>query len=116
MRILVCGSRTVRDRDLVFRVLDELRDVNGVDSVIEGCARGPDIFAEAWAGERGIAVEHFPADWDAHGKAAGHIRNAAMLRERPDLVVAFWDGRSSGTAGTIKGAEKLGLSVVVVPA
>ena len=117
MKVLVCGSRTFRDRTALFAVLDDVREINGVDVIIEGCAKGPDRMAEEWAAARGIPNRHFPADWERWGKAAGHRRNAQMLRDgTPDLVVAFWDGRSSGTGGMLKSAEKAGVSTIWVRA
>ena len=39
-----------------------------------------------------------------------HLRND-MLVEGADTLVAWWDGRQSGTAYTIKRAKKLGLNI-----
>jgi hypothetical protein len=52
----------------------------------------------------------FPADWGAHGKAAGHIRNTQMLVEaRPALVVAFPGG--AGTRNMIIQSLERGVAV-----
>jgi hypothetical protein len=61
-----------------------------------------------------IRVERWPADWGLHGKAAGAIRNRAMLVGPPpaDLVIAFPGGR--GTANCVAQAEALGIRVVRV--
>lgn len=118
MKVLVCGSRGVKDRYLVYSTLDEIHDINGIDLVIEGCARGADTLAEEWALHANIPNLHFPVtpeEWETIGKSAGHRRNRRMLQEHPDLVVAFWDGQSAGTAGTIKSAEAMGLTTLVVP-
>ena len=70
-------------------------------TVISGGARGVDTWAVDVARARGLSIVVFPADWDKHGKAAGPIRNKQIV-EAVDLVVAFWDGESRGTANTIK--------------
>lgn len=44
-----------------------------------------------------IILKEFPADWSAHGKAAGPIRNAQMA-EYADVLVLVWDGESRGSA------------------
>lgn len=114
MKVLVCGSRKFGAPDVVRDALDHMAAMNGIDLVIEGCASGPDRCAEEWAAEWGVPIEHHPADWARYGKSAGHRRNSEMLRDgRPDMVVAFWDGQSAGTAGMVKSAERLGVSVVV---
>lgn len=39
-------------------------------------------------------------DWEAFGKAAGPLRNSALVAQASD-VVGWWDGQSRGTADTI---------------
>lgn len=41
--------------------------------------------------------KEFPADWKAHGKAAGPIRNKQMA-EYADALLLIWDGESKGSA------------------
>ena len=55
----------------------------------------------------------FKAEWDKHGKGAGHIHNQQMIDEgKPDIVLAFPGNR--GTADMIKRSKKAGLPVTVV--
>lgn len=85
------------------RALDLLHERRRITLVIHGAARGADTLAANWAASRGVEAKAYPADWDRHGKAAGHIRNAAMLTEEPDGVVAFPGGR--GTSDMRRKAE-----------
>ena len=104
MRILVCGGRDFADIKMLDRVLGEIHSETPITALIHGQARGADNMAAYWAAQLGIPREAFPADWKAHGKAAGPIRNKQMLHEgKPDLVVAFPGGR--GTANMIKQAK-----------
>jgi hypothetical protein len=64
-------------------------------------AKGADALGEQWAIANWCPIKEFPADWDAHGKAAGYIRNEAMAKVA-DVLVAFWDGKSRGTTSMIK--------------
>lgn len=101
-RVLVCGGRGYDDIAEMYAALDALG--RGVETVISGMARGADTLAARWARERGKTLLAFPADWTAHGKAAGPIRNTKMLVEgRPTLVVAFPGG--PGTADMLKQAK-----------
>lgn len=116
MRVLVCGSRSWGERYIIEAILSGLRAEYGYITVIEGGAAGADAVAHGWAVEHDQGHERFPALWDQHGKAAGPIRNQQMLEEgKPDLVLAFHDGDSRGTADMIRRATKQkGLRVYVV--
>jgi hypothetical protein len=111
VRLLVCGGRDYNDSRAVFDALDRLRARGTViDCIITGGARGADRLAEHWAWQAGVAVYVFDADWEAHGKAAGPIRNALMLAEgKPDGVVAFPGG--SGTEDMVTKARAAGVKV-----
>lgn len=75
------------------------------DAIVSGGARGADSWAEEWAVEHGISVDVIRPDWAQHGKAAGFIRNAEIVR-RADAVIAFWDGESHGTADTLRKTQR----------
>jgi hypothetical protein len=94
MKILVCGGRDFADEGMVRAVLGRL--LRPGDVVVHGAARGADSLAGKVAHEMGNEVRAYPANWRAHGRAGGAIRNAEMLDlERPEVVVAF-----PGGAGT----------------
>jgi hypothetical protein len=119
MRVLICGSRTWESKVAVEAILDGLlvrcvtRDQHLV--VIEGCAKGADSFAHNYDRDN-VVHEHYPADWNRHGKAAGPIRNAQMLKEGdPELVVAFSEQPiTPGTRHMIKIAKEAGVAVWVI--
>lgn len=129
MRVLVCGSRTWTDYRQVATKLKTFADANGgrgaLDmTVIHGGARGADrlveraiqYLCEEFDGDvySNIEVRVFPADWNKYGKAAGFIRNKQMLEEgKPDIVLAFWDGKSRGTANMIQLAKAAGVEVKI---
>ena len=111
MRVLVCGGRNYDDVQAVYRELNSLREEHGPLTIIQGGAPGADKLARAWAFlQRKVSLIHVPADWETHGKAAGPIRNEKLLKENPDLVLAFPGGR--GTAHMVKIAEAAGVPVV----
>jgi hypothetical protein len=115
-RILVTGSRTWIDEEVITRELERFRRVYmkyGVDIVIihGKCPRGADDIADKWAKKNGIEVEPHPADWNTYGKGAGHRRNAEMVKTDPDMVLAFIRNNSPGATGCAELAEKAGLIV-----
>lgn len=113
MRVLVCGGRDYDDKARVFATLDALHASTPITCVINGCARGADTLGAAWAVERGVSRDSYPADWKQLGRAAGPIRNAQMLTDgKPDRVVVFPGGR--GTANMVKLAQNAGVEVQLV--
>lgn len=121
--VLICGSREFTDRDIFDRAMQQWLDKFGMPrEIVEGCARGADSLAEDWAYTHGAAdsvsvanviLQHFPANWNRHGRAAGAIRNQQMLDYGPDAVIAFTrDLRSSrGTRDMVTRARRAGLRV-----
>lgn len=116
--VVVFGSRTYRDYELLCAKLDLYTADLGKIVVVHGVASGADTLAEKWAFARGHNVLRFHADWDAHGKAAGPIRNQEMIDHVltvPDrFAVAFWDGKSAGTEDTITRCRKHGIPLKVI--
>lgn len=136
MRLIVSGSRSIRDYDKVALVLNHLLAqiiTQGltIDELIEGEAFGVDLLAKRWAIESKIPVKPFLADWDnlegvpegkirvnSQGKkynvAAGYERNQRMIdyANPEDVFVAIWDGESGGTDDCVARAKKKGLLVM----
>ena len=113
MKVIIAGGRDFDDYALMKRKLDHLFSKRMPDEIVEGGARGADSLAADYAMENRIDLIEVKADWDTHGKAAGHIRNAAMADYGTHLV-AFWDGVSRGTKNMIETAKKKGLDVRVI--
>jgi len=110
MRILVCGGRNFKDRNLLYKALLPYRDEEDI-TIIHGNASGADTLGRIWAEAFFHKIEPYPADWNKYGKRAGYIRNVQMLNEgKPDLVVAFPGGK--GTQMMINLAEAAGVPVV----
>lgn len=110
MRVLVCGGRDFKDADLLKFALNIIKELEGIDLIIHGHARGADSMAAVWAVANGIDNLGYFADWKTHGKAAGPIRNQKMLDDgRPDLVIAFPGG--PGTADMVRRARLSGVEV-----
>lgn len=112
MRVIITGSRSWHCPDLARRVVRSLAIKHGPALVIvHGAARGVDLsFAEA-ATELGVAQEPHPADWAAHGRGGGPIRNAEMIAAGAGLCLAFHPDliASKGTGGCARLAIKAGI-------
>lgn len=69
-------------------------------------------FAERWPDAE---PEPHPADWGRHGRAAGPIRNQAMVDLGADICLAFPAPGSRGTWDCIRRAADAGIPVQVWP-
>jgi hypothetical protein len=111
IRIAIVGSRNFPDEIMVRTILHGVLKMWHL--VVSGGARGVDTWGAEVANEIGIPVcTHKPA-WDTEGKCAGLNRNTTIVRDS-DVVIAFWDGKSTGTLDTIEKAKALGKPVGVV--
>jgi hypothetical protein len=117
VRVIICGTRRWTDRAMIEeRLYDLVMDApRGEEiTIVHGGARGADRIAHQEAQKAGLLVEEHPAEWERYGKAAGFIRNKEMAELGADLCIAFWDGRSSGTAHMMGEARRAGIPVEVV--
>ena len=104
MRLAVVGSRNFTDYTTAKVILDELQKDIGFTRIVSGGANGADSLAEKYAWENDIELAIFVPDWSI-GKQAGFIRNVEIW-DNSDYGVAFWDGKSKGTAHSFKLAKK----------
>ena len=101
LKCAVVGSRTFQD----YKYMVKMLGWHDISLIISGGAKGADSLARIYAREHNIPLrEHIP-QWDLHGKKAGFIRNKLIIDDA-DVVIAFWDGISRGTAHSIKLAEE----------
>lgn len=117
MRILICGDRDWTNDQMMRNGMILLRREFGEYVVVEGGARGADSWARKIAGELGLAVETFSAQWSLYGRRAGPIRNRQMLDTKPDLVVAFHENliASKGTRDCVEESRRRAIPVRMFP-
>lgn len=113
MRVIICGGRDFNEAESAWRGLDLLDHDMKILTVIEGGATGADRIGRGWAVARNKNVITVCADWDAHGRAAGPIRNQRMLDEyKPDAVLFFPGGR--GTTDMVRRAKTAGVKTIAM--
>lgn len=110
MRVLVTGSRTWTDRNMIHRLLHKGWMLHPDLIVVHGdCPEGADRIADEIALRYGMTIQRYPADWNTHGKRAGFIRNAQMVDTTPDMCLAFIHNYSRGASMCAELAEKAGI-------
>ena len=118
-RVIVTGSRCFNDFGFLKQELDKLFNENeefvGKEiKIISGVALGTDALAIDYADKHKLTKTLFPANWKRYPRIAGFLRNEDMLSVATHLV-AFWDGKSSGTRHMIEIAKGKGIPVWVFP-
>ena len=110
MKTIIAGSRGIKDMEIIIKAIE--KSGIKISTVLSGRAKGVDILGELWAMENNIPVESFLPDWKRFGRGAALKRNIEMINNA-DALIAIWDGKSKGTAHTIKKARKKGILVFV---
>lgn len=110
MKVIIAGGRDFKNYkllkekcDIILRetVVTEIVSGKQMSEDSDGNKWGADYLGELYAKEKGFPVKPFPADWTKYGKAAGPIRNKEMA-VYADYLIAFWDGKSTGTKDMIE--------------
>lgn len=109
IKLAIVGSRSFIDYELLKKHVD----ATNIAAIVSGGARGADTLAEQFADEHNLQMIVYKPDYATHGRAAPFIRNSAII-EASDAVIAFWDGKSTGTLDSIKKARKMGKPVTVI--
>jgi hypothetical protein len=111
MKLIIVGSHTFTDYQFLCQTLAPERP--RITQVLTGGARGADQLGYRWAWKHAITHQLFRADWERFGKSAGVRRNHQMA-QAGDMLIAFWDGQSTGTAHMVQCMRQLGKPVVVI--
>jgi len=112
IRVIICGTRTFDDYDLLKITIDHLYQ-NKEIIIISGGANGADKLGERYAKNRGLKVITYEAKWEVYGKSAGPRRNSVMAANA-DECVAFWDGVSKGTEHMLSCCQRFGVLLHLV--
>lgn len=92
-------------------------DDEGMHLVSGGALNGADALAEAFARQKGLPITIHHAKWmmeDGNKDVlAGFARNT-RIAEDSEVLLAFWDGKSTGTIDTCKKMLKLGRPTWVI--
>lgn len=107
MKLLIIGSRTIKDFDLSGHVPAE------TELIISGGATGMDTVAERYADANGIEKLIIRPEYEKYGRVAPIKRNEIMV-DMADAVLAVWDGESRGTKYTLNYAKKKNKEIIEI--
>ena len=109
MKVAVIGSRKI---ELDFALLAQHLPPE-CSEIVSGGAAGVDRCAAAFARAHNIRLTEFLPEYNKYGHGAPFIRNRQIVAYA-DTVLAFWNGRSSGTRSVIQYCAKIGKACTVV--
>ena len=81
--------------------------------IVSGASPGADALAERFADEFGLQKKIEKPDWNNYGKAAGPMRNSAMIKIATHFI-GFPSKYGRGTQDTIRKAQKKGIPTKVL--
>ncbi len=130
MKVIIAGGRDYADYERLQKVCARLLIGAGTKEFVSGGAPGADKLGERFAEESKIELTRFPAPWreiegkpkdeigtdknkNQYWKLAGYDRNEKMAAYA-DVLIAFWDMKSTGTKDMIDRARRHDLSVIIV--
>ena len=105
--VCICGSRSID----ILNISRYIRS-SSPGKIVSGDANGVDLIAEKWAKKHNIDFVAYLPNYKLFGKKAPLERDKDMVNFS-DVVIAFWDGKSSGTAYTIRYAIRKNKKVFV---
>jgi len=107
MKLAIIGSRSIESIDFNEYIKEK------PEYIISGGAMGIDSLAWKWALENGIEIIVHKPDYNKDGKWAALKRNDVIINEA-DKIMAFWDGKSTGTKYVIEKAKKMNKPVEII--
>lgn len=129
-KVIIAGGRKFDDYQKLRKYCDIILKNKENVEIVSGKALGADKLGEDYAKERGYPIRPFPAPWNEtegkpsneigvnrygkkYWKLAGHHRNEQMAKYA-DALIAFWDGKSTGTKNMIELAKEYNLVYRVI--
>jgi len=113
-KVAVIGTRGYSDTEHFSAwVKYYTQNLEKICFVSGGCRSGADSLIELYATANENNMLVFYPQYDVYGKSAPLERNKQIV-EGSDILIAFWDGVSSGTGHTIKLAQEKGIPIRIV--
>lgn len=112
LKIAIIGSRDFKNKHLMEEAMQSFQSEYNIGCIISGGAKGADTMGVQWANRNNISTTVFYPDFK-NRKRAYHFRNRQIVKEC-DVLIAFWNGSSTGTKYTIDFARAMNRKVIVV--
>jgi hypothetical protein len=112
MKVVISGSRTCNDKELIYKTLNESKFE--ITELISGGAQGVDLIGEEWARSKNIPIKCYKPHYAIENpRYAPLLRNADMA-QYGDALIAIWKDNSRGTKHMISCMEKLNKPMEII--
>lgn len=118
LKIIIAGSRSITDYAILLQALQEGINAEVITrahnyEIVSGGARGVDTLARKYAQEYGYVLTEMKPQYKGANDRGAPIRRNIDIANYGDILIAVWDGISSGTKHIIEYMQKLGKPVYV---
>ena len=107
MKVAVVGSRTLKIKNIGNYI------PKNTTEIVSGGAKGVDTCAREYSIQNNIKLTEFLPDYKKYGRIAP-LKCSLQIIACADLVLAFWDGKSTGTKNIIDCAMAENLPCIVI--
>lgn len=110
----VIGSRTITDKDFVFKTLDYyLQNIQEDICIVSGGAKGVDSICREYFKERDVELIEFLPDYENNPPRLAPLLRNTQIVDASDFLIAITTG-SKGTQDSINKAQKKGIPIRIV--
>lgn len=117
LKVVIAGSRDIRDyARLTSFIADVMPSYRSYDRIliITGGARGVDLMGKRYAKENSYLYKEFKPIYEGKNDRSAPLRRNEDMAKVGDILLAMWDGISSGTLHMINAMKKKGKPVHVL--
>ena len=114
MKVAIAGCRNYTNYEEAEIFISSSIPPDTHITILSGGCRGADALGEQYAKKHGYDIVRFPALWNKYGRAAGIVRSKEIANTA-DVIICFWDGKSTGTKFLIEYANKLNKVIHIYP-
>lgn len=117
LKIVIAGSRSISEMKYLIDGISKAVEMGIIKpairyEIISGGAIGVDTLARDFAQQYGYTLKEYKPDYGQYGKYAPLRRNTEMAIYG-DVLIAIWDGRSTGTQHMVSEMRKLNKPVYI---
>lgn len=109
----IAGSRTITDYNTLLAGIDAAVAAKVITpahsyELVSGGAKGVDSLARRYAIERGLKLTELKPQYQHNNDRGAPLRRNHDIAAASDVLLAIWDGQSTGTAHMINCMKQLG--------
>lgn len=102
LRIIIAGSRDITDYNQLIICLQKALGAKFIPysesfEIVSGGARGVDMLARKYALDSGYKLTEMKPEYKHNNDRGAPLRRNIDIAEYGDMLLAIWDGKSTGT-------------------